>query len=253
MNVDSHWIEAIEHHVDSQIILQVINEMGLIEIVLNDESTLSTAILNDPLTITRQVNTLPLRKTLWLNNIGFLFLQRSAICIDELFSEIGCFLRDEPSFGKELVLIRKGPLHFHQVSCQVILPGDDVHPRILIDLLIWLHLREEISCYPEVMPCYVPFCCQLLIALFVDNGTLVVFLVFFESVAHILFGNSFDNLVLSASHVDHIFPKFFLGDVRAFRLVGLVKNGLLLLQSGLLLLLNSRRGLRRFLVVLLIV
>ena len=82
MNVDSHWIEAIEHHVDSQIILQVINEMGLIKIVLNDESTLSCAILNDLLTITRQINTLPLRKTLWLDNIGFLFLYRFAIFIN---------------------------------------------------------------------------------------------------------------------------------------------------------------------------
>jgi len=158
VNINPHWIEAIEHYVNSQIIFQVINEMGLIKVVLNDESTLSCAILNDLLTITRQVNTLPLRKTLWLDNIGFLFLCRFAIFINKLFSEICCLLRDEPSFGKELVLLRKGSLHFHQVSRQVILPGDDIHPRKLVDLLIGLHLREEISCYPEVMPCYVPIC-----------------------------------------------------------------------------------------------
>ena len=228
--------------------------MGLIKVVLNDESALSCAILNDLLTITRQVNTLPLWKTLWLDNIGFLFLYRFALFINKLFSEIWCLLRDEPSFGKELVLLRKGSLHFHQVSRQVIFPGDDIHPRKLVDLLIGLHLREEISCYPEVMPCYVPICWQLLIALLVDDGTLVVFLYFFGSVAENLLGNSLDNVIFSASHVHHVFPKFLLGDVWAVRLLSPIKNGLYALLGfrcyNLLLLLQKWRGLRWFLVVI---
>ena len=140
MNVNPHRIKTIKKYVDSQIILQIVDEMRLIEIVLNNVAALCRAIFNNPLTITRQVNALSLGEALRFNYIGFLFLDRLAISIEELLSEIRRLLRDEPSFRKELVLLRKGSLHFHEVSRQVILPGHDVHPRKLVDLLIRLHL-----------------------------------------------------------------------------------------------------------------
>ena len=53
MNVNPHRIKAIKKYVDSQIILQIVNEMRLIEIVLNNVAALCRAIFNNPLTITR--------------------------------------------------------------------------------------------------------------------------------------------------------------------------------------------------------
>ena len=51
MDVYSHWVDAVEEHVDSEVVLEVIDEMGLVQVVLDYVAPLGRAVLDDPLAV----------------------------------------------------------------------------------------------------------------------------------------------------------------------------------------------------------
>ena len=139
VDVHPHRVDSVEQHVNSEIVLEIIYQVRLIQVVLHNESSFSGAIVNYLLTVARQVNALALRETFWLYYVRFFLLKRFARSINKLFSKISSFLWDQPSLWKKFVLCRESSLHFHQVSCQIVLPCHNIHSWVLIDFLIWLH------------------------------------------------------------------------------------------------------------------
>ena len=66
-------------------------------------------------------------------------------------------VREQPSFGKELVIIGKLLLHFIQVPCQVIFPCNLIHTRKMVNLLKRLHLLPPLEHGCDIRPLDIPF------------------------------------------------------------------------------------------------
>ena len=66
--------------------------MRLIKVLLNDVSTIFSALAYNPFTISGKINTLALRETIWFDNECLLSFQGFSIFIYELISEISAFL-----------------------------------------------------------------------------------------------------------------------------------------------------------------
>lgn len=77
--------------------------------------------------------------------------------IGELLFEVVHLRWKDPSLGKEVVVLLEYLLHSLQVPAQVILPGQLIHPREVIDPLIVLQLRELLREHPRrIVPKDVP-------------------------------------------------------------------------------------------------
>lgn len=64
---------------------------------------------------------------------------------------------EKPGLWEKLVVSRKLPLHFFQVSRQVIFSCDLKHSWKVIDTLMRLNLLEHLECWGHICPRYVPF------------------------------------------------------------------------------------------------
>ena len=84
--------------------------------------------------------TLALRHALWLHyEVNFRLL---LVIILDLILELTQLIGQEPGLREELVVLRKLPLHFLEVSREVVFPCDLKHARKMIDPLEWLDLLE---------------------------------------------------------------------------------------------------------------
>jgi hypothetical protein len=88
----------------------------------------------------RDEYTLALRHALWLHyevNFGLLL-----DVILDLILELTHLIGKEPGLREELVVLGKLPLHFLEISSEVIFPCDLKHARKMIDSLEWLDFLE---------------------------------------------------------------------------------------------------------------
>ena len=180
--------------------------MRLVQVLLNNVSHLSVAaVFNYLFAIAREIDSLSLWQSFWLNNISFLFWTCFPRFSSKLWPKIWILLRYYPCSWKELILIRKSSLHFHEVSSQIILPCNYIHPWVLIDFLESLHLWQKISCDTTIMPGNIPIFGKLLPSFSINNTSFMIFLIFFESKPQHPSCDSLDNFIFSARHIHHIF------------------------------------------------
>ena len=74
MQENSHRIDSVKQYVYSQIILQVVHQVRLVQVLLDDVPSIKRlrAILNNLLTVSGEVNSLSLRKCIRLHNVSLL-------------------------------------------------------------------------------------------------------------------------------------------------------------------------------------
>ena len=75
---------------------------------------------------------------------------------EELVSKVMHVLGHQPGLREEIVILRKLPLHLHQVSAQMILFAHHIYARELADFLIGFHFGKEIWCNCKVVPADIP-------------------------------------------------------------------------------------------------
>lgn len=80
----------------------------------------------------------------------------------ELVSEFSDLTGNDPGLWKEVVLKREFSAHSHQVASQVVLAGHNVHPWVLVDFLMRMHLCQEVRRDTQVVPGDVPLLAQFL-------------------------------------------------------------------------------------------
>jgi len=82
-----------------------------------------------------QENTLALAQMHWLHYESLVVL-----LLIELLSEIVHFLRQNPGLREEIVLGREDFGHSHEISTQVVLASQLIHPWVMVDSLVRLEL-----------------------------------------------------------------------------------------------------------------
>lgn len=101
-----------------------------------------------------QEDAFPLTTGLRLDDKGLPSASPSRLAI-VLFEKMIISRKDE-CFGYEVVVLRKGDLHFSHVLCKVVLSGQGIHAGEMIYFLMRLHFAEGIDADGSVDPFYVP-------------------------------------------------------------------------------------------------
>lgn len=71
MNEDAHRVEPVEEHIDSEVVLEVVDEVGTVEVLLHHVAHLAIPTLfYDSVTVPAQKNALALRQALWLYDVS---------------------------------------------------------------------------------------------------------------------------------------------------------------------------------------
>lgn len=89
---DSHWVQAIEHHIDSKVILEVFNDVRICQVILDHPtSTLVGAGFNNLFAISRKVNSSTLSEIIWFNDKCFPPIDGPPLSVDKLVSKFTSF------------------------------------------------------------------------------------------------------------------------------------------------------------------
>ena len=72
VDVDPERTDAVDQNVDSQVILQIVDQMRFVEILLDYVASFFRAVVDDPFAVSAQVDSLALGKSLWLDDVGHL-------------------------------------------------------------------------------------------------------------------------------------------------------------------------------------
>jgi len=123
------WIHACHQHVDSQVKLQFIYQVWLVEVSLGN--VVLTCL--EPFKVSRQENTFTLATGFGLNNEGFCFL------IIKLGFKILGILGEKPSFREKVEIRRAGLFDSHQIFSKKIFPCKCIHSWEVIRSLVELH------------------------------------------------------------------------------------------------------------------
>lgn len=115
--------------------------MRLVQVLLDDEALVCLAIrlldrVEDLVETPREENAFALGERVRLHDVSDLFILIEV----ELVTELLDLSWDDPSGRKEVVLKRKLSSHAHQIPCKVVLSRDNIHPWIVVDLLMGVHL-----------------------------------------------------------------------------------------------------------------
>ena len=87
--------------------------MRFIQVILDYESAFGRTVFYDLFAIPGQVDSLTLGEAVGLHDKRSFSVYHFATFIDELFPEIGGFLRDDPRLREKLIVVGKGSLHLH--------------------------------------------------------------------------------------------------------------------------------------------
>lgn len=75
----------------------------------------------------------------------------------ELLPEIIHLLREDPGLREEIIVVWEHFSHSHEISTEIILSSQLIHPRIVINALVWLQFGELFGCCPGyIAPVYIP-------------------------------------------------------------------------------------------------
>lgn len=145
-------VHPVYHHVDPQVELQVVNQVRLREVPLSHH--LVTLLYLHVLRLPHQVDSPTLAHVDRLDNerLDLLFAARV-----ELALEVGHLCGQDPRLREEVVVVLEGLEHAHQVSAEVVLAGECIHPRKVVDPLMRLHALQLFwRDAPRVAPVDVP-------------------------------------------------------------------------------------------------
>lgn len=118
---NSQWVQAIEHYIDTQVILKVFNNVRICQVVLdNPTSALVGAGFNNFFAVSRKVNSATLSEIIWFNDKSFSSINRPSLSIYKLVSKFTSFTWKNESSRKKLKFVWESSSHFHQVSGQII-------------------------------------------------------------------------------------------------------------------------------------
>ena len=155
INIDPWRIHPKDDRVNTQIVLQVVDQVRLVDIALHD----ALVFRLDPRRIPRQKDTATLTLIIWLHYESpgiFMLLQ----CY--VFREIFKIMRHHVRFRKEIVLLGHQSLHLVQSATKHVLFGNDVHPWKMINTLMKLHILQELKLRWPIVPGNVPITALLL-------------------------------------------------------------------------------------------
>ena len=94
--------------------------------------------------VPRQVDAPALACSYWLNDKSFGFL------VSELLLEISGVRWQNPRFWEKVILIKEYLLHPFQIPAQQMLVGQILHPRVVVDPLVSLHLLDSLRLHHRV-------------------------------------------------------------------------------------------------------
>ena len=146
INIGTQGIHTGHEYVDTQVKLQLVYQVGLVQVPLG--YIVLTGL--QPLVVSCQKNSLALAACLGLHYECF------SLLVIELGFEILGVLGKEPSFGEKVEIRRTCLLDGHKVLRQEVLSGQGIHPWEVISALIQLHLQQECRCDWAVYPINVP-------------------------------------------------------------------------------------------------
>ena len=153
---DSHRINPNKQNIYPQVKLQIIDQLQLMHISLNDRRLLQTKVFQIP----RQKDPPTLSSRLRLRNKRFatppLLRVFPTNGPGKLRPKISIFCRQEPCLGEELVVFGEELLHAHKIPGQVILTGQGVHARKVVNSLIGFHPVQFLALDAPVCPEDVP-------------------------------------------------------------------------------------------------
>lgn len=169
VQVDPQRTHTIQKHIDSQIVLQVINEVRPVNILLNDVALLRCRqtvlighgsgtgflLVDDLLNLidrSCEENSFALALRVRFDDVGNFVLLTVVLIMCEIVPQVGHLTWQHPRLGEEIILRRHCFVHIHQVPCQVVFLRDTADARVHIYLLVGQQFRQETGCDSHVMP-----------------------------------------------------------------------------------------------------
>lgn len=147
---DPEWVHACHQHVDAQVELESIDEVGTAEVSLDHAVLLRVDVLQLP----RQEDALALREALRLDDVGPGLALGLAF---EVCSKVLVVAGQVPGEWEVVILFWSLLAHLHEVFGEEVLAGEGVHAWEVVDLLVVLHLHQHLGSYCPVGPPDVPF------------------------------------------------------------------------------------------------
>jgi len=137
VDVDSQRVHSTKQSVYSQVVLEVVNQVGFVHVLLDHCPLLLPCCLQDHVVVPAQEDAFALRLCFGLDDEGLDFLTGARPDFGvELLAEVYSFTGQQPGLGEEIVLSWEGSLHPTEVARQVVFASYYVHPRKVVDLLV---------------------------------------------------------------------------------------------------------------------
>jgi len=140
--VHAQWLNAKDEHVDSQVELQVVNQVRLGHVPLRDQ--LFSRLEVDVVESASQENTLSLAHAHWLDDegLGFLFVKL-------VFQFIG-LRRQQPSFREKVVFFLEVFGQAGEVAGQVVFPAESPDTRGGVNSLVLSELCNFVRLHTDI-------------------------------------------------------------------------------------------------------
>lgn len=175
------WMHVRNQNIHSEVELVLVDQVWILDVLLDDQ-VLARIDLIESL---GDEDALPLRHRLRLHDkVGGRIGTRVILQVLEL-------VREQPGFGKELVVTRKLLLHFVQVPSEVVLPRDLIHAWKVVDLLERFHFFPFLKHGCDISPLDIPL----------DVGVPGVLVA--DLPAKVLLGHFLDNIVDRIVNVEY--------------------------------------------------
>ena len=142
VDIDAQRVNAVDKRVDSEVELQVVNQVGLGHVALGNELIPLTQV--NVLKLANQINAAPLTHVHRLDDEGFVLL----FC--ELKLQISHILGQNPSFRVKLVVSFVLLAHAVEVLCKVVLAGQLLDLGQRVDPLVGSKFGDPVRWHHDV-------------------------------------------------------------------------------------------------------
>ena len=213
VQVDSERRNTIQKHVETQVVLEAIDQVWLVDVLLHnvaaalvhlpviDAVLLTEAAVKYIVRRTAQKDTFPLTQTVWFYNVsGLIFVE---FILRIVTAQIQRLTGQHPGLRVKLELFGKELLHPAQIPCQVIFARDAQDPRVHVDFLPRVQLGQKVRADRQVVPSEVEQNRKSLIGLSISDGSFMVFFEVHESPVQVPPCHFLNHIVLRLAHIDH--------------------------------------------------
>lgn len=140
VDVHSERGHTVDEHVNSQIILKTVDQVGLVHVFLDHHVVGGFYIFGGP----GQVDALSLTRVIRLHDEGSLLVWVLLEHLTDIFDKVLVVMGEHVSGWEKVVLLRHPSLHLHQMATQHVLFGDVVNTWEVVDSLPWLQLFQDL-------------------------------------------------------------------------------------------------------------